>query len=44
MTLMSETLDERELYAFFTGDEARHFEMVSRHMRRKPAQGSWNPF
>jgi uncharacterized ferritin-like protein (DUF455 family) len=31
MTLLSETMDERVLYASFTGDEARHFKLVEKY-------------
>lgn len=44
MVLMSQTLDERQLYSFFTGDEARHFEMISRHLKRSPVKGKTDDF
>jgi hypothetical protein len=31
MTLLSQTMDERVLYASFTGDEARHFKLVEKY-------------
>ncbi len=44
MILLSESLEERELYSFFTGDEARHFEMISRHLDREPNRGKEDTF
>ncbi len=35
MTLLSENIDERVLYASFTGDEARHFKLIEKYFNNE---------
>lgn len=44
MTLMSETIDERILYGTFTGDESRHFQLISKYLKRDTVNPHANPF
>ncbi|PIK15767.1 ferritin-like domain-containing protein [Halobacteriovorax sp. JY17] len=44
MTLLSETLDERILYGTFTGDESRHFQLISKYIQRREISAEGNPF
>ncbi len=44
MTLLSETLDERILYGTFTGDESRHFQLISKYIQRREISAESNPF
>lgn len=44
MTLLSETLDERILYGTFTGDESRHFQLISKYLKRETISADGNPF
>ncbi|ATH07981.1 hypothetical protein BIY24_08460 [Halobacteriovorax marinus] len=44
MTLLSENLEERLLYGTFTGDEARHFQLVSKYINNTNLTPECNPF
>jgi len=44
MSLLSRTEDERQLYALFAADEARHLHDVSRFLPEGPDAASSNPF
>lgn len=44
MALLSRSEDERQLYALFAADEARHLREISRYLPDGPSAASENPF